>query len=342
MQLHAAPAAKESEDDDSDAALVDLHVLVLEPISLEETDVIMEGDDPSPTDHQLHLFGANVHSPSTAVSNPHLEGENSLFDVIESATDEFAASSSSTSMLDSSNPPVPVLLPKLEENQSIQVKAEMYPPLPPPPEPAAAVTTPLPPGPVLINGIYYQPILAPHNNAVAQSAVPAPMIVPCPDEVTAPAQPALIEPTPAPAEASSPVKSPPGLEFTMPEMPSPKKSEKSAKGLKKAANQSRSNSRQREKRKSPLKNSPEVRPTSGSRGKKKVEMSNAPILIPTTHSHLLSTAKPRLGLTISSATDDSTPRSVKTSAVRHLSPLTTEAAIQLEVNDAPIADTAVT
>ena len=154
--------------------LDDLHVLVLEPISLEEGNL-------SPADHQLHPFDTNILSLSTAVSNLHLEGENSLFDVIEHATDDFSASSSSTLMLDRPNAPGPVLLPKLEENQSsIPVKAEMYPPLPSPPEPAAAVTTPLPHGPVLINGIYYQSIPAPHTlwwcnlQSQRQQSFPAP------------------------------------------------------------------------------------------------------------------------------------------------------------------------
>ena len=242
-------------------------------------------------------------------------------------------------MLDRPNPTVPVLLPKLKENQSpVSVKAEMYPLLPPPPEPETAMTTPLPHGVELINEIYYQQVRAPHNVVVAQSSAPAPTIVPCAEEATAPTQPVLLEPTTptAPAEASSPVKRSTGLEFAMPEMLSPKKS------AKKVASWSCSNSRQHEKRKSPLKTSPEVRPTSRGCGRKKVEMSNAPIIIQTTHSHLLNAAKSRPGLTISFATDDSISWSVKTSAVQHLSPPTTEAAIPLEVNATPTTDTAVT
>ena len=71
------------------------------------------------------------------------------------------------------------------------------------------MTTPLPHGPVLINGVYCQPVPAPHNVVVAQSAVPAPTTVPCAEEAKAPAEPALIKTATgkAPAE-SSPVKLP--------------------------------------------------------------------------------------------------------------------------------------
>ena len=69
-------------------------------------------------------------------------------------------------------------------------------------------------------------------------------------------------------------------------------------------------------------------------------MTNAPILTPTMHSHLISTAKPNPGLTISFSTDDSTPRTV--TAVQHLSNLAIEAAAPLEVNQAPSASTTVT
>ena len=75
MPLHATPAAEESEDDDSNDTLVDLHVLVLEPISLEETDVVMEEGGLSSADHQLHPFDTNILSLSTAISNLHLEGK---------------------------------------------------------------------------------------------------------------------------------------------------------------------------------------------------------------------------------------------------------------------------
>ena len=74
MQLQAGPAIEESEDD-TDDTLIDLHVLVLQPVTPEDTDVIMEEDDLLPTDHPLDPFGPNIQSTSTAVSNLHLEGE---------------------------------------------------------------------------------------------------------------------------------------------------------------------------------------------------------------------------------------------------------------------------
>ena len=265
-------------------------------------------------------------------------------------TDDFAASATSSSpavLFDRSSSPLPVMFPKLEENPSpIPVKAEAYPPLPPPQEPVPTpVTTPLSYGPVLINGVYYQPILSPHNEVVAQSSVPTLTIVPCIEKATAPLQPVFVEPTEplqltalaATAETPPSAKPPIGLEFVMPKTPPSKKPVQSSK---KAASQSLSSSRQQ---KSPVKTSPEVRPTGRGCGKKKVEMSNTPILIPMTHSHLLSTVKPRPGLTISFATDDSAPRSVKitAAAVQQLSHLTTETATPLEVNGTLTADTMV-
>ena len=128
MQLQVAPAAEESEDDTNDT-LVDLHVLVLQPITPENTDVIMEEDDLSPTNQSLDPFGPNVQSTSTPVSNLHLEGEPSLYDVIEQATNDFSASQSSTSNQDRSPSTVPIF----EEGPTLPIKTEMsetFPPLP--------------------------------------------------------------------------------------------------------------------------------------------------------------------------------------------------------------------
>ena len=41
MQLQASTATEETEDD-TDDTLLDLHVLVIQPTSIEDTDVIME------------------------------------------------------------------------------------------------------------------------------------------------------------------------------------------------------------------------------------------------------------------------------------------------------------
>ena len=65
-------------------------------------------------------------------------------------------------------------------------------------------------------------------------------------------------------------------------------------------------------------------------------MTNAPILIPTTHWHLISTAKPKPGLTVTFSTDGSIPR-----AVQHLSKLTMEATAPLETNSTTSSETRV-
>ena len=230
------------------------------------------------------------------------------------------------------------------------------------------MTAPFPNGPVLLNGIFYQPVPAPHNVVVAQSSIPAPTMVPCTpaaepsvpaqNAVSAPpaAEPAVPAPTavsappatepavPAPAMPIEPEKPRVGLEFAMPETPPPKKSvsKKSINGLwLTSRSRSRSSSKQREKRKSP-KASPEkptidVRPTGRGRGRKKPEMTNAPIIVPTTHSHLISTAKLKPGLTVNLSTENPIPRSVQ-----HLSQLTTEASARLETTSKSPAETTVT
>ena len=72
--LQVAPAAKGSEDD-TDNTLVDLHVFVLQPISLNDTNVIIEEDELLSANQSLDPFSSNVQSTSTAASNRHLERE---------------------------------------------------------------------------------------------------------------------------------------------------------------------------------------------------------------------------------------------------------------------------
>ena len=89
---------------------------------------------------------------------------------------------SDAALLDS--PVAPVANFKSEENpfspNRYPSELDMYPPLPLPQGAVPqAVTTPLPHGPVLINGVYHQPVPAPHNVVVAQSSIPAPSIVSC-------------------------------------------------------------------------------------------------------------------------------------------------------------------
>ena len=67
-------------------------------------------------------------------------------------------------------------------------------------------------------------------------------------------------------------------------------------------------------------------------------MTNAPILVPTTHSHLVSTAKPKPGLTVALSKQPAIPK-----AVQHLSHLTIEADAPLNtVANDPTVDTTVT
>ena len=116
----------------------------------------MEEDELLSANQSLDPFGFNVQSTSTAVSNLHLEGEPSLYDVIELAKNDFSASQSSTLNQDRSPSTIPVLHSQFEEEPSLTIKkemSEMFPPLPSSELPAMT-TTPLPHGPVLINGIY--------------------------------------------------------------------------------------------------------------------------------------------------------------------------------------------
>ena len=361
VQLHASPVAEGSEDDNS--PLVNLHILVLEPVSFDETDVIMEeGDLPN---HALQPFDSysllpTIATVDSAVSHLHLEGESntSLYDVVEHLINDFSASShSSITLLDRPDPSVPILSLKLEDNSHSPdphpVEAELYPSLPSPQDPSpATATVPLPYGPVLINGVYYQPILAPHDVVVANSSVPAPTIVPCTKIAMASQLASAVfsdEPTASTNTSSSQLtipaaksKPPVGLEFVMPESPPNKKP---VKGSKKVPNWSRSSSRtqstsgsrsssHRRKRKSSTKATlkPQVRPTNRGHWKKKVEMSNAPLVLPTTHSHLLNIAKPMAGLTISFTTDDSSSWMVQATltVAQHLSKLMTKTSAPLE------------
>ena len=114
-----------------------------------------------------------------------------MYDVIEQATNDFSASQPSTTIQDRSQSKVQILSSNFEENSLLPVKTEMsesFPPLPAPSsEPPTMATAHLPHGPVLINGIYYQPVPAPHNVLVSHSTVPAPTVVPCTLETVTPA-----------------------------------------------------------------------------------------------------------------------------------------------------------
>ena len=264
----------------------------------------------------------------------------------------FLASQPSVLDQDKSSSTVLVVSPK-EPTIKKEMSSEAFPPLPSSgmPEIPVMMTAPLPHGPVLLIGIYYQPVPVPHNVVVAQSTVPAPTMVPCtPDteprisappaaEPMVPAPPAAEPAVSVPTTSCEPEKPRVGLEFALLETPPPKKSISDLRLT--SRSRSRSSPRKREKRNSP-KNSPEkintdVRPTERGRGKKKPEMANAPILVPTTHSHLISTAKPKPGLTVNLSTESPIPQ-----AVQHLSQLTMEASVPLETIRKPSIDTTVT
>ena len=66
-------------------------------------------------------------------------------------------------------------------------------------------------------------------------------------------------------------------------------------------------------------------------------MTNAPILVQTTHSHLISTAKPKPGLTVTLSAENPIPQ-----AVQHLSTQTMGANVPLETMSKPSTETAVT
>ena len=66
-------------------------------------------------------------------------------------------------------------------------------------------------------------------------------------------------------------------------------------------------------------------------------MTNAPIIVLTKHSHLISTAKPKPGLTVNFSTETPIPK-----AVQHLSQLTIEASAPLETTSKPSTNTTVT
>ena len=250
------------------------------------------------------------------------------------------------------------------------MSTEAFPPLPSSTmqETPSLTTEPLSDGLVCLNGKVYQLIPAPHNVVTATSTIPSPTMVPCTltsgptvstfsvATPTAPTSSTVQAVAPSTMESvatsavnlsSTSVATPTaevltasqetpkeGLEFAMPVTLPPKKASRS---------RSRSSSRRREKRKSPQALSEitvqEIRPTGRGHGKKRPEMTNAPILIPTTHSHLISKTKPKPGLTVALSAKTAVPKSVQ-----HLSQLTTEASVPLDValSSEPSANTIVT
>ena len=236
MQLQMSATAEETEDD-TDHTLIDLHLLVIQPTGLKDTDVIMEEDESLLANQILDPFDSNIQPTSaTDVSNDsqssitqptsvtdvfHLGEESTLFEVIEQASNDFSASQPSAFDQDRSLSTVPI---KGLEEPTIkkEMSSESFLPLPSAvmPEIPVMTTAPFPNGPVLLDGILYQPFPAPHNLMVVQSNFPAPTVVPC-TPAAEPAVPTLTAVSAPPATepivpALTAVSAPPAAEPVVP------------------------------------------------------------------------------------------------------------------------------
>ena len=168
----------------------------------------MEESDLSRTLADSESFGPFDSNISTeeldsAVNSISLEGGKITSPLPEKA--DYASLIPSDAAIFESPLSVPIAKFKLEDNpfspETYPADADMYPPLPSPQGSVPpSVTTSVSHGQILINGVYYQPVLAPHNLVVAQSAIPQLSIV-----QIAPAEaPALSTPTSiAPTESTS-------------------------------------------------------------------------------------------------------------------------------------------
>ena len=338
MQLFADTSSEESDDSEHHP---DPHVLVLTPGNmLEEDDVIMtDVETPCAPADECSLPSKKEHSnASSTISQVRVDTPSGLRETVESSigspgfsSDYAALSPSDIALLD--GPDIQpsdssIQIPKVEKNpfspdlremDLTDVDVETFPPLPTVGSPAIPqATIPLPNGPVKINGIYYQPIPAPHNTVVATSSVPDPDLVAVNSSLKATNTPKV------------------WLEFTMPEQPPVKRVSR------RSRSRSRSSSRTRSKAEtSPLNGRAANQPpnTRVSRGRGKKKMPNTPIQVPASHSHLMAKPKPREGLKITFATDNF-ERKVETT-VQHLSKLSTEASIPLVVTSRPSKETSV-
>ena len=178
MQLDEAQRQDDSEDEENE----DFHILVMDTPPANDTDVMMEDSE---------FESALLHDPFTeeldsAVTNMQLEGELSAAPTtMTPQTSLNSLNSSEPVRLESPTASIPQL--KVEENpfspSIYSPDTEMYPSLPSPQKPGPApAANPLPHGPLLYRGVYYMPILAPHNVVVAQSIIPSPTKVPCADQ----------------------------------------------------------------------------------------------------------------------------------------------------------------
>ena len=272
----------------------------------------------------------------------------------------------------------PVAPFKIEENpfspSTYPVDEEMYPSLPSPQDPAPpAAAPPLPHGHILVGGVYYQPVPAPHNVVVAQSAVPPPSLVPvAPTEA-----PALSTPNDSDAESIVVVKSAEipesragtqsgssvsstttkkpepkvGLEFAMPKTPPPaNRPAKKAKNGRRSWQRSRSSSSnrsssQRDEIRASIPRgvntsdvpAPTLKGARG-RGRGKIVETNAPLLIPTTPYPFNGVIKPKERLKVTVSAGDNAKKDEATTAfppvIQHLSNLDTLASARWELAEA--------
>ena len=134
-----------------------------------------------------------------------MEGEKVVSSLPEKA--DYASLSPSDSAFLYSPLTAPVATFKIEDNPfspvTYPVDEEMCPSLPSPQGfVPTTVAPPLPQGHILVDGIYYQPVPAPHNVVVAQSMVPPPSMVPvAPTEAPALSTPNSIAPTDSDVES---------------------------------------------------------------------------------------------------------------------------------------------
>ena len=160
---------------------------------LTKTDVVMESVLSSviPKSASFNPYESNVSTEEldSAVKSINLEGERidspapggNSPSLLSSKADYTSLSPSDVAVLDS--PMTATIAPfKIEENPfspEVYTNEDMYPALPSPQGPVPSPTaSSAPPDHILVDGVYYQRVPAPHNVVVAQSAVPTPTLAP--------------------------------------------------------------------------------------------------------------------------------------------------------------------
>ena len=141
MQLQS-PTTDET-DEDTDDTLVDLHILVIQPTILQKTDIVMDDDESLLATQDLDPFGSNIQptsvtnecqdpvtQPTSATDVFHMEGEPTLFEIIEQASNDFPFSQSTTSEQNRSSSTVQIKDPPKSTIKE-EMPSEALPPLPP-------------------------------------------------------------------------------------------------------------------------------------------------------------------------------------------------------------------